>query len=257
MLLGAIPFVNRHLHWNFFVVLPVSGLILGAAFGWLQFRTLRLMHARIRTAGGVFLMVVAGISYVATDAGVWLTSNVTLEDGRAVPLREISSLQEFLGERLTHSSIEARGRTLQVGTTATLVSFVVDEIGALFGAAAVIFGLASSASYCERCSRYRKELRTVEREYPLDQTQASGQWQEFQRLVADKQYTQVAAKMQGMPALTIASRRKIQAKESACPKCGQAALALAVLKKGKDDWVSDGPSLDVESAAHEGPQLVG
>ena len=39
--IGATPFVNEYLHWNLWFVIPVSGLLLGAGFGWVQFQIAR------------------------------------------------------------------------------------------------------------------------------------------------------------------------------------------------------------------------
>jgi hypothetical protein len=257
LLLGSIPFVNQHLHWNFFVIIPLSGLVLGAAFGWLQYQTARLLHARIGTLGGIFLTLVGAVSYLATDAGVWATTSFQTEAGQSVPVREVVSLPEFLGERLSHSSISARGKTVEVGSTATLLSFVADELGALLGTAALVFGMAASAAYCQRCSRYRKDLLKVEREFPLDEAQSSSHWQHFEQLAKAQQYDELAARVQAMPQLTIATRRKLEAQESACPKCGQTAIALSVSRQSKDGWSSDGLSLNAESASGAGARLTG
>jgi hypothetical protein len=257
LLLGAIPFVNRHLHWNFFVIIPVSGLILGGCFGWLQYQTARLLHARIGALGGVFLTLVGGVAYLATDAGIWATTSVRTDAGQSVPLREVASLGEFIGARLSHSSISRRGRTVEVGSTVTIITFGVDMLGALLGTAALVFGMASSAAYCQRCSRYRKDLLTVEREYPLDEAESDAKWQTFQQLADAKHYDELAAKVQAMPLLTIASRRKLEAQESACPKCGQTAIALSISRQDKDGWSGDGRNLNAESAVGAGARLSG
>jgi hypothetical protein len=246
LLLGAIPFVNRHLHWNFFVIIPVSGLILGACFGWLQYQTARLLHARIGALGGVFLTLIGGASYLATDAGIWATSSVQTDTGQSVPLREVASLGEFMGERLSHSSISRRGRSIEVGSTVTIATFAVDVLGALLGTAALVFGMASGAAYCQRCSRYRKDLLKLEREYPLDEAESDAKWQAFEQLAEAKHYDELAARVQAMPQLTIASRRKLEAQESACPRCGQTAIALSVSRQDKDGWSSDGRQLNAE-----------
>ncbi len=256
VVLGAIPFINQHLHWNFFVIVPISGLILGACFGWIQFQVARLLHARIGVVGGAFLTLCSAVAYEATDVGIWATSSVTVEGGE-IALRDSVTLPEFLGARLSHSSISARGKSLEVGSTATLLSFGVDMLGALLGGAAMVFGMSSGAAYCERCSRYRKDLNKVEREYPLDEARAESFWQGYQQLAAARQYAQLAAHVQGLPAITVASRRKLEAQESACPKCKQAALALSVHRFEKDDWTTDGRELSVEAQHNEAPQLAG
>src|SRR4051812_32183486 len=86
--IGAIPFVNEHLHWNFWVVIPLSGLVLGIGFGALQFLIARVLQARITVAAGSVLALVGALAYAATDAGIWLTTSVDAPGGVAtVPLR--------------------------------------------------------------------------------------------------------------------------------------------------------------------------
>jgi hypothetical protein len=255
-LLGTIPVVNQHLHWNFFVIIPVSGVILGACFGFLQYRVARLLHARIGALAGAALALVGAVSYAATDFGTWATASVETSDGQTVALREVATFGDFMHERLSHSSISRRSRTVEVGSTATMVSFGVDLLGALLGTAAIVFGLAADAAYCQRCSRYRKDLQKLEREFPLDEAHAQSHWQELEQLAKAQQYAELAAKLQALPPLTVASRRKIEAQESACPKCGQPALALSTLRHEKEDWTSEGQSLTAESALGETPRLA-
>lgn len=254
--LGAIPFINEYLHWNIYVIIPVSGLIFGAAFGWLQFQIAKLLHARVALLGGVFLTLSSALAFAATDAGIWATTTVNV-DGQQIALRDAVSFPEYMSERLTHSSLSTRGKSVEVGSTATLLSYGADLLGALLGAAGAVFGLSSGAAYCARCSRYRKDLRAVEREYPLDDARADSYWTGFQQLAGSHQYAALAAQVQGLPPLTVASRRKIGAQESACPKCSQPALALTLYRYEKDDWVSDGRDLTAEAQHNEAPQLAG
>ncbi len=249
--LGAIPYVNGYLHLNLWVVVPIGGLVLGAVFGGIQFATARVLHARIGAMGGLFLMVVGALAYVATDAGVWLTDSFETEAGQSVAVRDVVSLPDFLAERLTHSSIRARGRTLNLGKTATIVSFVVDELGALLGTAAIVFGVGMMASYCARCSRYRKHLVKVDRDYPVDEARAAGYWQSLKGLADAGHYAHLAAQVQALPRLSANSRRKLEAQESACPKCGQVSLEIGLYRATKDGWsgsgerlVSEGNSVD-------------
>ncbi|MGC4093335.1 MAG: hypothetical protein QM756_36675 [Polyangiaceae bacterium] len=258
VLLGAIPFVNQYLHWNLYIIIPISGVILGAAFGWLEFMVAKLLHARIGVVGGLFLTLVGAVAYVATDVGIWATTSVEVQGGQSVALRDAVSLPEFMGERLTHSSISRRGKSVEVGKTMTIISFVVDLLGACAGAGLLVFALSSDAPYCERCSRYRKGGATVEREYPLDEAQAENYWRWFDQLKQAQRYAELAAGIQAMPGLNVASRRKIAASESSCPKCGQAAMALSVLHPDKEgDWTTEsGRSMEVLAAANEGPRLI-
>jgi hypothetical protein len=255
--LGAIPFVNQHLHWSFFVVVPVSGMILGTCFGFLQYRVARLLHVRIGALAGALLTLAGAVSYAASDFGACAAASAQTDAGQTVPLREVVSFREFMHERLSRSSLSRRSRTVELGGTATLENLAVDLLGALLGTAAIVFGLAADAAYCQRCSRYRKDLRKLEREYPLDETRAQSHWQAFEQLAQSQQYAELVAQVQAMPLLSVASGRKLDAQESTCPKCGQPALSLSSLRHDKEVWTSDGPTLYAEGAVGEGPRLVG
>ena len=257
VLIGSIPLVNEHLHWNFYLIVPVSGFFLGMVFGLLQYQVARLVHARISLLGGVILTVICAASYIATDVGVWASSSIKPDGRNKVPLRDTIQLKKFLAERVSHSSISRGSRSVELGDTATLVTFVVDLIGSMVGGAAILFGLSSDASYCQRCSRYRKDLRQIEREFPMDEAQAASHWQAFEQLAAGQHYAQLAAQVQALPGLNVASRRKLEAQESRCPKCGQTALQLSVLHYDKEgDWATEGRQLQAEAAHDEGALLV-
>ncbi|MEO6599999.1 MAG: hypothetical protein ABIQ16_09025 [Polyangiaceae bacterium] len=256
VLLGAIPFVNRYLHLNYFVVIPISGLVLGASFGFLQYRAARLLHARISAVGGLLLTVVGALSYNATDVGIWATTTVQLEEGRTVALREVATLGEFMSERLSHSSVSTRGRTVEMGSTATLISFFVDELGALLGAAAIVFGMSFDASYCRRCSRYRKDSAEELHAYPFDQAEGETRWRALQQLGQSGQYAELQAQVRALPA-PAGYPRMLKAEPSTCPKCKQVSLLVSLHHQdAKGEWVSDGDQLRTE-APLEGTSTVG
>jgi hypothetical protein len=257
VVLGTIPFVNHYLHWNMWVIIPISGLILGAGFGWLQFQIAKVLSSPIGVGAGIFLTLVGGLSYLATDAGIWLTTSVEVDKGQTVALRDAVSFGEYEAMRFQHSSISTRGRKVEMGTTGTIITFVVDELGAMAGAAALLFGLASSASYCRRCSRYRKTHLTIERAFPLEGPEADGLWQALTQLAAGPNYPQIAAQLQGLPQLNIATRRKVEVAEAVCPKCGQGELQVNVMRHEKDSWTTEGLSIKSESGPNEAPRLSG
>ena len=255
--IGAIPFVNEHLHWNFWVVIPFSGLVLGLGFGALQFLIARALHARITVAAGSVLAVVGALSYAATDAGIWLTTSVDAPGGVTVPLREVVPFGDYMAARLSASSISTRhsGKDIEVGQTATIVTYVVDELGALLGCGLALLAMASSAAYCVPCSRYRKTHLKLEREFPAGGG-SDTTWQSFSQLaVSSANYLQLTDRVQALPPTLPVANRKLVAHESACPKCGQAALELSVMSQVQKDWSTEGESLKVDALPGQGPRL--
>jgi hypothetical protein len=255
--IGAIPFVNEHLHWNFWLVVPFSGLILGMGFGGLQFGAARLLHARITGKAGAVLALVGALAYGATDAGIWLSTSVDGPGGAQIPLSEIMPLSDYMAARLSASSITSHrgGKGLEMGQTATIVTYVVDELGAFVGCGATLLALASSAAYCVACSRYRKSHLELEREFPAGGS-SDTVWQSFAQLAASSaNYLQLAERLQALPPSPRVTSRKLVAHESACPKCGQAALSISVMRREKNEWTSDGDTLKVDAAPGQGPRL--
>lgn len=256
--LGATPFVSEHLHWNFWLVVPMSGLVLGAAFGGLQFLVARVLQARITPAAGALLALVGALAYASTDVGIWLTSSVEGPAGEAVRLRDFLPLSDYMAARLSSSSIttqHAQGRSLEMGQTATVVSYVADELGALLGCAGALLALASSAAYCASCSRYRKTHLKLERDFPAGGSSHTT-WQAFTQLaVSSASYAQLADQLQALPPAPSVTSRKLVAHESACPICGQAALDISVMRKERNEWTTEGESLKVDALPSQGPRL--
>ena len=254
--LGATPYLNEYLHLNVWVFVPVGGLVLGALFGLIQFGVARALHAKIGFVGGLFLTVCGALAYVATDAGIWLTDSIQNDAAQSVAVRDVIALPDFVAMRLTRSSISARGHTIQLGETATIVTFVVDELGALLGTSALLFALALDAAYCARCSRYRKNLVKVARDYPLDHAHATGLWQSLKHLADSRQYAYLAAQVQALPAVSQISERKLEAQESACPKCGRVAMHVSLHRPSKEGWTTTGERLVSEGGPADRASLV-
>lgn len=255
--LGATPFLSEHLHWNFWLVVPVSGLILGMAFGGLQFVVARALQARITPGAGAALALVGALAYASTDVGIWFTSSVEGPRGETVALREVLPLSDYMAARLSASSITSHrhGGALEMGQTATVVSYLADELGALLGCGGALIALASSAAYCVSCSRYRKTHLKLERDFPAGGS-ADTTWQALTQLAASSaNYAQLSDRVQALPPAPHVTSRKLVAHESACPKCGQAALDISVTRKERNEWSTEGDSLKIDALPGQGPRL--
>src|SRR5882762_3045231 len=78
--LGSIPVVNEHLHWNFWFIIPVSGLLFGMAAGFLQFWSCYALNQKVSGAN-MFILALAGlVGYVFVDYGIFLSTTIHLKD---------------------------------------------------------------------------------------------------------------------------------------------------------------------------------
>jgi hypothetical protein len=76
-------------------------------------------------------------------------------------------------------------------------------------------------------------------------------------LVSSANYLQLTDRVQALPPTLPVANRKLVAHESACPKCGQAALELSVMSQVQKDWSTEGESLKVDALPGQGPRLRG
>ncbi|MEO8903166.1 MAG: hypothetical protein ABI488_13675 [Polyangiaceae bacterium] len=93
-------------------------------------------------------------------------------------------------------------------------------------------------------------------EYPLDEARATGLWQSLKSLADARQYGDLAAQVQALPGLTVASRRKLEAQESGCPKCGQVAMQVSLHQPSKEGWTTTGERLTGEGGPTDRASLV-
>ena len=169
-ILGIIPFVNEHLHWNLWFILPISGLIIGAGMGCVCFWICFGLNQRIEGFSILILAISAALGYVAVDYGIYYSTYIPIYGVEEIPdgeykLSEIISFGEYMRFRLGSSSISFRGHTelFELGSAGTTISYVIDLIGALLGAAGALFACSEKYPYCDNCSRFK----TREKKYKI------------------------------------------------------------------------------------------
>ncbi|MHC4567076.1 MAG: hypothetical protein ACYTE3_15135 [Planctomycetota bacterium] len=173
--LGIIPFVNEHLHWNLYIFIPVSGLIFGAGLGCVCFWICFGLNQRIRILSTAILAISAAVGYVAVDYGIYRSTYVTIQDVEGMPdgqykVSELVSFREVMRFALGSSSISAiGGDEFEMGPAATTISYVVDLIGALAGSAGILFACSRRYPYCEKCSRFKTRQKKYQIAFQFDE----------------------------------------------------------------------------------------
>jgi hypothetical protein len=246
--IGAIPVVNENLHWNIWFVIPISGAILGAAFGWTQFQLARATSAAVRVAPAAILALAATIGYLGTDVGTYLTMQIAVADSpdpevaniQEVPLRTVLSFPDYMRLKLASSSINMRpgssnSTTVDLGQTAAIASFGVDLLGCFLGALLTLRAMALGTPYCDRCNRYKKRIAGME--IPLGEETAVEKLEELHDLVRQGEYASVVSYVNELAkAESEASNLKAVTDERVCPGCNEATFTTSVLQRQGNNW---------------------
>lgn len=242
---GAIPFVNENLHWNIWFVVPISGALLGAAFGWVQFQIARAFSVRVGTAAAVALALAATVGYLGTDLGTYWTTAVELEqmdgfEAGEYQLHDLVSFSDYMRARLTSSSIDLRpGRsdsTVELGAAAATVSFGFDLIGAWLGSFLILVGVARGTPYCDRCHQYKRRLGGTE--IPLEASTAVEVLDQLQEQVQGGSYECVVSLLNSLTKREPPEELmlKISTDERTCPGCNETTLTCRVLRLQGNEW---------------------
>jgi len=204
--LGCIPFVQNWLHWNFWFVIPISGLVYGLIVGYSSFKLLHILNCRASGAVILILVISAAAGFAAIDLGRYLTYVVDGRNGQVVRIAAVMSFFEFLGPQFKnfwHS-----------------LSYVVDLLGAMAAAFGAILVGADDNPYCARCNRYKSK--ETEFEVLLDGEEIANKlFAEITVLIEDGDYPAfrdfcVALQEQGNPAAGVV---KVTFDERKCAAC--------------------------------------
>ncbi len=154
--LGSIPVINQYLHWNIWIIVPVSGLGLGAGLAWIQFFACYLLNQRADSWRIIVLALAASTSYLAIDFGIYHATSIPVQGVEGVPdgnyrLAELISFPRYMQGRLGSSSLtmpKHEDKSIEIGATGTTVSFLVDLAGAFVAAAGTLLFASSMYPYC-------------------------------------------------------------------------------------------------------------
>jgi hypothetical protein len=161
---GCIPVLNEHLHWNIWVVVPISGLFVGAGLAWLQFWTLALLGIPLTRALRIAACASVVVGYFATNFGAYYTTTIVVHDVQGLPdgnytLSQLLPLGTYLKVLFGESTIGRGSATLQYGAAATTVSALVDLAGAGLAGFGMLRSLAFLHPLCSGCRRLKKLVR--------------------------------------------------------------------------------------------------
>jgi hypothetical protein len=160
--IGSTPFLQDHLHWNIWFVIPVSGVIFGTALGWLQFIGCYLLGVRVTFGLAIILSAIVAGAYFATDVGMYLTLKTSvMGSGIPIKIHDLLSFQDYMSYRLGDTTVESlrSHTTIEIGSTVHTISFIFDLIGAALGGFLGISILFPKYSFCEQCDTYKKHQR--------------------------------------------------------------------------------------------------
>ena len=130
--LGSIPVLNENLHWNFFIIIPVSGLILGAMTAYLMYKLGKLVQLKFSVIVIVILTVGAVIGMYLVDYGIFRTG----VDGLVI--KDLMSFSQYL-----------EVMRLEMG-----FSYYANLIGAGLGAFFTLFGMQDDELFCDDCNKH-------------------------------------------------------------------------------------------------------
>ena len=126
-ILGYIPGLNEHLHWNLWYVVPISGLAFGCAAGGMQFLYCFKSNQKLDKYLIFYLCVMALVGFAAVDYGIYKSIVVPVQDVEGIEdgeykLSEFVSFWEFTKMNLGGSTIQKDyGGTIEMGSVTTTI----------------------------------------------------------------------------------------------------------------------------------------
>lgn len=161
--IGSIPGLNEHLHWNIWLVLPISGALFGCLLAWLVVLVAQRLDVPVQGPIVLLLAIVAAFSYAMADFGRYLTLTVSIDatdnsPAMNVPVREAVSFLEFMKFEWSESTVTSlRGRgSMELPTSATQTSYIVDLLGVLLLFIGTLIGLRRDNPQCAVCQSWMK-----------------------------------------------------------------------------------------------------
>lgn len=167
VLIGCIPVLSNHLHWNIWIIIPISGVIFGILFGYFQAYAGRILRLKL-TGRYVFLFaLMAPLSYLATDFGHYASHGIDVVDAdnktsKGVAFHQLMSFSDYMAMRLGDTQLTSvrSHSTLPVSGTVHKISFGVDLLACFFVALGCVGIFADTHLYCDACRRYKKARHT-------------------------------------------------------------------------------------------------
>lgn len=155
--MGLSDFTRSLLNLNLWFVIPIGGILLGGAAGLIHFGGLLWSHVRITMPVMIVLGLSAALGYLAADYSTYYTAEFE-EAGEKVVLRDIATFEQYMNVRLSKTTVNSRHGgdkpMYEAGGEVTKLFYLIDLLGAFFGAAGVLYLVREAYPYCTRCSKY-------------------------------------------------------------------------------------------------------
>jgi hypothetical protein len=240
--LGATPGLNENLHWNLWFIIPVSGLILGMALGWLQFFGAYAMNLKIQGGVAWMLATAAAAAYLATEFGFYYTTSIPVAGVDGLPdgdygLSQLLTFREYLAMTLESTSYEGQGSLdYEYGGAATKLTYLVDIIGCFGAAFLTRLTVSSNYPYCDRCNLYKKRDTKFEVKMQAGD-EAAESFSNLLNLIADQNYQQITSYLKELSGKSDKDGDvMITADQRYCTSCKEASIVGRVFKNSGREW---------------------
>lgn len=246
--IGCIPVLKDNLHWNVWVIVPVSGMLLGGALAWLQFWACALLRSAFTQKVAGVLSLAAVASFLATDLGNYSSSSVevsgvpNVQDG-TYPIRQLISFTDYMKLRLGSSELShGSEKLLELGTTATTLGFVVDLAGAGIAAFGTFLSLSFLHPSCQRCSRPKKKTRAGVIRPPSRKEVLQGILRDVTTLAREGRHAELVQRLKELAKgeQNSRARLKIGITQFECPQCGEKTIVGRIfMQDDQKRWRED------------------
>lgn len=244
-ILGYIPVLNEHLHWNLWYVVPISGLLFGIAAGGMQFAACYKMNQPVSRFLLIYLSFAAAIGYLSVDYGIYRSIRIDVKDAENMEdgtyaLSDLISFWQYTRMNLGNSSVKTRYGTdsIEFGTVGTTVSYIADMLGALLGAGGTLVVCRQTHPFCAKCQKYKKRERYYDLMLKFEQTLADEILSGIHAQMKEGTYLHIVAHLQDLAGKHADKKGdlRIAVDQRCCPVCYEATFLGSVHRKKGNDW---------------------
>ena len=244
-ILGYIPVLNEHLHWNLWYVVSISGPLFGCFVGWVQFGYCFKTNERLSTFLMIHLSVMALLGYSAVDYGIYKSIVIEIEDVEGLEdgqykLSELISFWQYTKLNLGGSKVDGQYGTdgFEMGSVGTTISYFADLLGAGLGALGLLYFCSQKYPYCLPCSKYKKRDQSYDIQFKYDETMVEQIFSQIHELMEKISYQDLVAYLQDLRTKHTDKKGdiKINVDQRFCPVCNEGTIIANVNRKKGGDW---------------------
>ncbi|MBE0536950.1 MAG: hypothetical protein IH624_14900 [Phycisphaerae bacterium] len=243
--LGCIPGLNAHLHWNLWYVVPISGLVFGLAAGGVQFWYCYKANEEVSKAMMLCLILAAVVGYASVDYGIYRTTSITLEGAEGIedgtyPLSALMSFTDFMRLNLGSSSVKKDygAGEMEMGAAATTISYFADLSGAALGTLGALVLAKKKYPYCRQCRKYKRREREYVIQFAFEESLADALLGGVRERIAAADYLSLIAYVRQLAQTHTNSKgdMRVSVDHRLCPGCSEATLLGKVERRKGREW---------------------